>query len=177
MALEDPVPVVLVLEGVEDAAEVLDGVEAPEPEQVLLEDADEALDSAVALGLADEGRRTLQAEEVELVLEVVGHELRAVIVAQAETAGDASWSPPTSSLASSDRSARSWTKPGGPAPTGEAFNRAAPSRARRSVAKPCLDCDRPSGSTRRDRPRSRRSNSTRSAPRPRTCPSPRSPPC
>ena len=37
VALEDPAPVVGVLEGVEGAAEVFDGVEAPDPQQVLLE--------------------------------------------------------------------------------------------------------------------------------------------
>ena len=55
MALEDPAAVVVVLERTQGLAEVLDGVEAPKPEQVFLEDADEALDAAVALGLADEG--------------------------------------------------------------------------------------------------------------------------
>ena len=88
VALEDPAPVVLVLEGVEGAAEVLDGVEAPEPEQVLLQDADEALDAAVALGLADERGRAFEAEEVELALEVVGDELAAVIVAEPGAGGD-----------------------------------------------------------------------------------------
>jgi len=38
--LEDPTLVVGVLEGVEGAAEVVDGVEAPDPQQVLLQDAD-----------------------------------------------------------------------------------------------------------------------------------------
>jgi len=40
VALEDPALVVGVLEGVEGAAEVVDGVEAPDPQQVLLQDAD-----------------------------------------------------------------------------------------------------------------------------------------
>jgi hypothetical protein len=50
MALDDPGPVVGVLEDEEREAELLDGVEAAHPEQVLLERADEALDAAVASG-------------------------------------------------------------------------------------------------------------------------------
>ena len=46
MALEDPAPVVLVLEAVQGAAEIFDGVEVPEPEQVLFQDADEAFGAA-----------------------------------------------------------------------------------------------------------------------------------
>ena len=89
MALEDPGPVVLVLEGLEGAAEVLDDVEAPEPEQVLLQDADAALDAPLALGFADERRRAREAEEVELAPEVVGDEPAAVIVAQPGAGVDA----------------------------------------------------------------------------------------
>lgn len=88
MELQDPAVVVGFFEGVEGVAKVLDGLEAPEPEQVLLEDADEALDAAVALGLANERRLALEAEEVELALEVVGDELAAVIVAQPGAGGD-----------------------------------------------------------------------------------------
>jgi hypothetical protein len=56
VALQDPALVVGVLERVQGPAQVLDGVEAPEPEQVLLEDANEALDAPLALGLADARR-------------------------------------------------------------------------------------------------------------------------
>src|SRR6266511_4085032 len=42
----------------------------------------EALGDAVALGLAHEGRRGLDAEEGDLVLEVVGHAVGAVVVAK-----------------------------------------------------------------------------------------------
>ena len=55
----------------ERLAQLLDGVEAAQPEQVLLERADEALDAAVALGLAHERGRACDAEEGELVLEVL----------------------------------------------------------------------------------------------------------
>jgi hypothetical protein len=49
----------------------------------------EALDAAIALGLAHEGRRAFDAEEGELALVVVGDELAAVIVADLQAAGDA----------------------------------------------------------------------------------------
>jgi hypothetical protein len=74
---------------VQGQAQVLDGGEAADPEQVLLEGADEALDAAVALGLTDEGGRARDAEEGELALEVVGDELAAVIVTQPQAARDA----------------------------------------------------------------------------------------
>ena len=82
MALEDPALVVGVLEGVQGLAEVFDGAEAALPEQVHLQDADEGLGAAVALGLADEGGRAFEAEEDDLGLEVVGDVLAAVIVAE-----------------------------------------------------------------------------------------------
>jgi hypothetical protein len=78
VALEDPGPVVRVLEGVERLAQLLDGLESADPEEVFLERPDEALGAAVALGLTDEGGRGLDAEEGELALEVVGDELASV---------------------------------------------------------------------------------------------------
>src|SRR4051794_40390167 len=54
------------------------------PEEVLFQGANEALGDAVALGLADEGGRALEAEEADLVLEVAGHVVRAMVVAQGE---------------------------------------------------------------------------------------------
>src|SRR3954454_25277898 len=55
--------------------------------QVLLQGADEALGDAVALGLADEGRRALDAEEGDLVLEVARHVVGAVVVPEGEALG------------------------------------------------------------------------------------------
>jgi hypothetical protein len=49
MALDDPGPVVGVLERVERLAQLLDGGEAADPQQVLLQRPDEALDGAVLL--------------------------------------------------------------------------------------------------------------------------------
>src|SRR3954466_254474 len=59
------------------------------PEEVLLQGADEAFGDAVALGLADEGGRALDAKKGDLVLEVAGHVVRAVVVAEGETLGRA----------------------------------------------------------------------------------------
>ncbi len=52
VSLDDPGPVVGVLEGVEGLTQLLDGGETADPQQVLLQRPDEALDAAVALGLA-----------------------------------------------------------------------------------------------------------------------------
>ena len=70
-------------------AQLFDGVEAADPEEVLLQRPDEPLGAAVALGLAHEGGRRRDAEEGELALEVVGDELAAVVVAQLEARSDA----------------------------------------------------------------------------------------
>ena len=85
--LDQPVFVVGLPEVEQGEAELLDGLEGPHPEEVLLERPDEPLGAAVALGRADEGRRALGAEEGDLLLEGVGHVLAAVVVADGETAG------------------------------------------------------------------------------------------
>jgi hypothetical protein len=72
---------------VERLAQLLDGVEAADPEKVLLERPDEALDTAVALGLAHEGGRARDVEEGKLALEVVGDELAAVIMTRPPGSG------------------------------------------------------------------------------------------
>src|ERR671910_276651 len=63
VALDDPGLVVGALELQQRQAQLLDGGEAPYPQQVLLERPDEALDAAVALGRAHEGGRAFDAEE------------------------------------------------------------------------------------------------------------------
>jgi len=57
----------------EALAQVLGGGEMGDPQQLLLEGSDGALGDAVALGLADEGRRAGDAEEGDFALEVVCH--------------------------------------------------------------------------------------------------------
>ena len=59
------------------------------PQRHSLEGPDEALDAAVALGLAHEGGRAFDPEEGELPLVVIGDELAAVIVAQLQGTRDA----------------------------------------------------------------------------------------
>src|SRR3954463_13241293 len=52
-----------------------------------LKGAEEALDHAVGLGLGDEGETGSDAPELDLLLEVFGHEVGAMVVAQREAAG------------------------------------------------------------------------------------------
>jgi hypothetical protein len=59
------------------------------PKKILLQGADEPLGTAVALGRSNEGGRTLDAEECDLLLELLGHVLRPVVMAQRETRGAA----------------------------------------------------------------------------------------
>src|SRR5512134_1146102 len=77
MAGHQPVRVVPGGEFEQGEAQLLDGLELAHPEQVLLQGPDEPLGDAVALWLAHEGRRRLDAEEGDLVLEVIGHVVRA----------------------------------------------------------------------------------------------------
>ena len=67
VALDDPFVVVGALELEDRLAEVLDGLEPPDPEQVLLERSAKALGAAVAFRCTDEGGRARRAEEAELV--------------------------------------------------------------------------------------------------------------
>src|SRR5918912_89047 len=87
--LDQPGGVVGLAELEQRHAQVLDGVEGPYPQQVLLEGADEALGAAVPLRRADEGGRALDPEEAQLALEMAGHVLRAVVVADGEACSDA----------------------------------------------------------------------------------------
>ena len=69
------------------------GLEVPGPQQLLLEGPEETFNTAVAFRLANECRRRLDPQEGELVLEVVAHELRAMIVAELEPLGGAGLEP------------------------------------------------------------------------------------
>src|SRR4051795_10696463 len=86
--LDDPALVVGPLERDERQAELLDGLEAAHPQQVLLQRPDEALGAAVPFRLAHERRRALDAEEADFGVEVVAHVLAAVVVAEREAGGD-----------------------------------------------------------------------------------------
>src|SRR5512132_3831642 len=85
MTGDQPVGVVPVDEFDQRQAQLLDGLEVPHPQQVFLQRTDEALGDAVAFGLAH-GRRSLDAEEGDLGLEVVRHVVGAVVVAKLQPA-------------------------------------------------------------------------------------------
>jgi len=63
--------------------------EVAHPEQLLAEGAEESLDAAVAFRLPDKGGRRSDAKKGDLILEVVTHELRAVIMPQPDAASHA----------------------------------------------------------------------------------------
>ena len=86
--LGEPGRVVGVPELDQRLAELLDGVETVNPEQVLLEGADEALGTAVALGRTHEGGRAFDAQEGEFLPEGVGHVLALMAVADGKALGD-----------------------------------------------------------------------------------------
>jgi len=86
---QHPLLVVRPLELEEGQAELLDGLETPHPQQILLERADEAFRDAVAFGLSHETRRALDPEERDLLLKIVGQIVRPVVVTKTQPAGDA----------------------------------------------------------------------------------------
>ena len=88
MLLDEPLAVVLVLELEQGQAQLLNGGEVADPEQLLFQRPDEALRNSVALRLAHEGGAGLDAEKAQLGLVVVAHELAAVVVAELETGAD-----------------------------------------------------------------------------------------
>lgn len=87
MALEQPRRDVATPELLECGLQVVDRVEAAQPEKLLLEGADEAPGAAVALWLADKGGARGHAGEGELALEVIGDQLAAMIVAHGDAPG------------------------------------------------------------------------------------------
>src|SRR5688500_7958784 len=88
MPLDDPALVVDLPEGDQSQPQLLERVEAPDPQQVLLQHADEALRTTVALGLAHEVRRARDAEDADLGREVVADVLASMVVAELEAGGD-----------------------------------------------------------------------------------------
>src|SRR4051794_473559 len=89
MPLDDPALVIGPLEREQRQTQLLDGVEAADPEQILLQHANKTLGAAVALRFAHKGRRALDAEEAELGLEVVADVLASMIVAELQAGGGA----------------------------------------------------------------------------------------
>src|SRR5512146_2756946 len=93
-ALDEPLGVVARDERADDRARLGQRREAMQVEALLLQRPHEALRHAVALRLADVGRRDRDAEPLHLVDPGVGDVLRAPITAQAEPARDVFAEPP-----------------------------------------------------------------------------------
>jgi len=88
VTLDQPGRVVGLAECQQSLTQFFDTLESAHPQQVFLEGADEPLGAAIAFRRPDEGGRTLDAEEGDFFLELVGHVLRSVIVAHGQTTGD-----------------------------------------------------------------------------------------
>ena len=71
VSLDQPGRVVGFPEREQRLPQLLDGLEGPHPEQVLLQGADEPLGTAIAFRGADEGGRAVDAEKGQFLLEVV----------------------------------------------------------------------------------------------------------
>jgi hypothetical protein len=87
--LDDPALVVGLPEHEQRQAQLLEGVEAADPQQILPQHPNKPFGAAIALWLAHEGRRALDAEEADLDLEVVAHALASMIVAELQAGGAA----------------------------------------------------------------------------------------
>ena len=86
VALDDPVLVIGPLKVQEGLAQLLHGGEGSHPEEVFLEDANEALGAAVAFRGPDKGWRALDTQEGEFILKIMGHILAAMIMPQGQAA-------------------------------------------------------------------------------------------
>src|ERR1035437_4642115 len=80
--LDEPFGIVTLEEDPHGGANVVDGLVDTAIDDLLLEGAEEAFGHAIGLGLADEGKARGHAPELDLVLEVISHELASVIVAK-----------------------------------------------------------------------------------------------
>src|SRR5215212_4335905 len=89
MPLQDPGLVIAPAELQQRQAEVLDGVEVPHPEKVLLERADETLSAAIALRRAHKGWRADHTQKRDLALKGIRDILAAVIMPKRQAASDA----------------------------------------------------------------------------------------
>src|SRR3954451_841892 len=81
--------VVVARELTDAGAELLERVEALDPQDLFLERLEELLDDAVGLGLVDEGGRGIDAEGIDLGLVVPGAEAAPALVAQLQAGAGA----------------------------------------------------------------------------------------
>jgi len=88
VAADQPVLVVVGLEGLECLVELIESGEGLDPEKLLLQGAPEPLDAAVALRGSDEGGAGFHPQEPKLGLEGAGDELAAVVMAELQSCGD-----------------------------------------------------------------------------------------
>src|SRR5512134_817709 len=79
---QQPVLIVAIEVGPDGGADLFDVLVDASEDDLLLQRTDESLGDAVGLGLANEGEAGYHAEELQLLLEVFGHEGTAVVVAQ-----------------------------------------------------------------------------------------------
>src|SRR5215212_10741116 len=87
--LDQPFGVVANDEGTDGVADLVDGLEDASMHDLLLQRSEQALDHSIRFRLSDEGVAWRHAPEPDLLLEVVGHEVAAVVVAEREAAGGA----------------------------------------------------------------------------------------
>src|SRR5215211_1848997 len=87
--LDQPFGVVANDEGADGVADLVDGLEDACMHDLLLQRSEQALDHSIRFRLPDEGVAWRHAPEPDLLLEVVGHEVAAVVVAEREAAGGA----------------------------------------------------------------------------------------
>src|SRR5512144_3090851 len=79
---QQPVLIVAIEVGPDGGAHLFDVLVDASEHDLLLQRTDESLGDAVGLGLANKGEAGYHAEELQLLLEVLGHEGAAVVVAQ-----------------------------------------------------------------------------------------------
>src|SRR5215212_7529521 len=87
--LDQPFGVVANDEGTDGVADLVDGLEDASMHDLLLQRSEQALDHSIRFRLPDEGVARCDAPEPDLLLEVAGHEVAAVVVAEREAASGA----------------------------------------------------------------------------------------
>src|SRR3569833_1521439 len=88
-AAEDPGTVIALPKSSYCVTESVDVVEALNPQLLFFEGPEETFNAADALGLSSEGRRGLDAQEADLVLEVIAHIYAAVVMPEPQASGAA----------------------------------------------------------------------------------------
>jgi len=90
MPRDEPLAVVALSDSEQGLAEVLHRGEVLRPEELFCKAPDEAPGAAVALEFSHEGRATADSQEAQFGLEMIAHELAAMVVPQ----GQPGWGAP-----------------------------------------------------------------------------------